>query len=243
LTLGDHSLERVSGYFGCPSEHLLSGQINFSELAIRFEPQNVTLPAEYLHAAHGRRRATISAIDFLERWAGWRLKLATVRKFNLPEAELRNPFAPVSVQLLTDICVFLRERGFIDFDYHRMGEFTFEANRGSMVARLLAECMSVAQLYDFYFNQVMPLLEANCHYDLVTLSSTHGVVEVRTISDVGAELGVRHIGSRELCAFKRGIIAVMPRYLGDLPARVCETSCVHRGDSICRFEFDFTPLA
>lgn len=230
--------ERVAGRFGLRVDDLLTDRIDFQDLAMKVDASS-ELPEAYSRAAYGRRRTSITSIEFLEKHQGWRLRSDALRALKVPEGALQDPFAPISVRFLSDLCLYLARRQFRKEDFFRMGLYTFDGNKDSMLGRFFSQIGSLRELYSVFLVDMMKVFEQNCRYTIIRMDDDGLTVEAVTNPDVGAELSVRHIGNEALCSLKAGHLASMPLYLGLRRADVTETCCVHRGDSVCRFEVDF----
>ncbi len=235
-------IARVAEHFNLNSRDVLAGNINYSALAMNFEKSDHSaLPEIYSKAAFGRMRTSISSVNFLEKSEGWRLRLEAMRKLKISESALQNPFAPISMKFITDLCEYLRLRQFQKADFFAMGAYTFEANKSTLIAKLFSEITTAKEAYEFFFNDCMRLFEQNCTYKIKSVTSTNLVVEYLTNADVAAESGIRHLGNASVCQLKCGLTANVPRYIGHPPAKVKEVACVHAGDDVCRLEVDFSP--
>lgn len=234
--------ERVAKHFNLNSRDVLAGNINYSALAMNIESgDHSPLPEVYSKAAFGRMRTSISSVNFLEESVGWRLRLEAMRKLKISESALQNPFAPISMKFITDLCEYLRLRHFQTNDFFSMGAYAFEANKNTLIAKLFSEITTPKEAYEFFFNDCMRLFEQNCTYTIKSVTQTTLVVEYLTNADVAAESGTRHLGNTSVCQLKCGTVANVPRFIGLPPAKVKEVACVHVGDEICRLEVDFSP--
>lgn len=240
IPVSEKILERVAQYFDLTSEQIITGRVDFTGLALRFDQNPQPLPERYLKAAYGKRRTSITSIDYLERALGWRLKLDALTELGVSMSALCDPFAPVSMQMISDLVSYLHRRQFCSSDFFAMGAYSYEANKDSLVGLLFSRSRSIQEVYELFFGDAMKIFEQNCSYKITHLTSDHLTLEVLTNPDVGAEAGVRHLGNRHLCDLKRGMISATTRYVGLTNAMVRETSCVHRGDTTCRFEVDFS---
>lgn len=232
--------ERIARHFNIKTQDLLSGKIDYKALALNSALSRSSMSEIYLKAAYGRRRTSINAVNFLERYAGWRLRFDAIRKLSVSENMLQDPFAPISMKFITDLCGYLHQRQFQKEDFYAMGAYTTEANRQTLIAELFAELPSAKAAYEFFFNDCMKLFEQNCNYIITQINDASLTVEYITNHDVAAESGVRHLGNTHVCQLKRGAIAHIPTYLGLPAARTKELACVHSGDDICRLELDFS---
>lgn len=232
--------ERVAQYFDLTIDDILYGKIDYKSLALHFETGSLVMPELYSKAAYGRKRTSISSIDFLENYVGWDLRLDAIRKLSVTESMLQDPFAPISMKFITDLCGYLQQRQFQKEDFFAMGAYTYKANKQTLVSELFSNFSSPKEAYEFFFNDCMKLFELNCTYTITKISDTSLTMEYLTNSDVAAESGMRHLGSVNVCQVKNGFASIIPRYLGLPQAKVNEVACVHCEDDICRLEIDFS---
>lgn len=233
------SLERLSAFFNIELSDLLAGRVGFKELALKMSRQDTGVPERYLVAARGRFRSTITAIDSLGDLYGWRLRQDILSKFNLSESQLQDPFTPISIRLITEICDYLHRRQFTSQDFFRMGVYSYYGNKDTILSKIYSEIDSFKDAIEALFTDLMPLFEANCHYKYEALPDGRGLVTVRSISDVASALRVKFVGSPLTCQFKGGIWASTALYFGLNVPKVSHPKCEHRGDSSCQYILDY----
>lgn len=243
LTSSKSVYERVAGEFKLRPTQIISGNIDFKSIALEFEKKDLIIPENYTNAAYGRKRTSITSIDFLESYSGWRLRTDAIRNLSVSEGFLQDPFAPISMNFITDLCAYLQKRQFQAEDFFAMGAYSFIGNKNSIISRLLSDFTCVKDAYAFLLNDCMKLFELNCTYKIIKANDTSLTVDYITNADVAAETGVRHLGNVPVCHTKRGFAAVVPLYLGLPKALVKKTACVHKGDDVCRLEIDFIEAA
>lgn len=235
-------IERVAEHFHLKPKNILYGKIDYTSLALEFEAKDLVMPERYSKAAFGRKRTSISSIQFVEKYAGWRLRHHALHKLSVSESMLQDPFSPISMKFITDLCGYLHRRQFQKADFFMMGAYSYVFNKNSLIADLFFSIRSPKEAYEFFFNDCMKLFEQNCTYTITKISNTALTLEYITNPDVAAESGIRHLGSTHVCKLKMGVFANIPRYLGLPPAKAKEVACVHWGDDICRHEIIFTTV-
>lgn len=233
-------IARLAEHFKLTYENVQTGSVDYKSLAMKLDSTHKELPEVYSKAAYGRRRTSITSVDFVERYAGWRLRLDAIRKLNVSESLLQDPFASISMQFITDLCAYLHRRQFVKSDFYAMGAYTYEGNKNSVIGKLFSEMPGAKEAYEFFFLECMKLFEQNCIYTITRMSDHDLSVEYLTNPNVAAEAGVKHLGNAHVCQLKIGSIANIPRYLGLPAASIKEVSCVHCGDDICRLDIDFS---
>ena len=240
LGLPVHALEAICNRFLITEQQLEKGEIDFREIAINQSPANLDFPERYRIAAFGRRRTTIHALDFVEKNSGWRMRAKLLQDHDIGERLLTEPMGAISIQCITDICSTLRTAyAYRDRDFYRMGLYAGISRQNPALCELLENCTNPGEIYERLFTDLMRFFEHNCHYDVVRLDDRRCTVEVRDRSSIASAIGVRNLGSADVCSLKAGWMAAAPSYLGLPFAKIEEVSCVHRGDPVCCFEIDF----
>jgi hypothetical protein len=234
------TLERVARFFELEPTSFLDEKINFREISIRHSAQK-DLPDRYMVAAFGRRRATITSLDYIERKSGWRVRRDVFRHFGVNELMFSNPMAPISISFISQLSEHMsRSYAYGNHELYEMGTNLYMGSRSALIESVFSSCRNPAEIYARFFGDMMKFYEFNCYYDILKMSEDHCIFEVRSRPEVAAALGVRHLGNRKLCSLKSGIASSMTAYLGMPFAQIRELSCVHAGDSSCRFELRYS---
>lgn len=236
--LSDNSISSLGEFFGIQPQAIFTGNIDFKNLAISLEKNTVSLPEQYLESSYSRRRTTITSIEYIEKIFGWKLKQDILKHFGVRESALQDPYAKINVKFIIQICEYLRQRQFTDKDFFGMGAYSVIGNRNSLLEKTFRQMKSVQDVLYFLINDMTPLFEVNSTYKYVQLNANEGVMIMKSIPDIAHELGVKRLGSPEICLLKSGICASAPSYIGLPYAKVTHTTCEHRGDDACRFHID-----
>jgi hypothetical protein len=238
--LTETSVQGLASYLGVEADSIMHGTVDFRALAVQKGDGRKTLPEAYMVAAFGRRRTTITSFDYIEKRLGWRARVETLRKFKVNEAVLSDPMASINMQFLSDVAEYLHSRyGSKACDFFQMGAYSPVGNRKSLIGEILSTAKSPADAYEILFDGLIKFFEQNTRYTFVRLNDEGCVIDVTSYRYVAEALGLRHLGNRHICELKGGFLASIPLYLGLPLAGVTETQCVHRGDSVCRYEIVF----
>lgn len=235
--LCDRSLENLARHFKLNEEDLLAGRVDFLEVEKRQYKKIPTLPDFYLQAAHGRRRTTMTSVEYIEKKFGWRLKTDMLDHFGVSEVALQDAFASTSIQLITDMCTYLQQRHLRLEDFFQMGRYSYEGNRNTIVGTLFSEMETVEEVYKM-FCKTIAFFENNSFYNYEQTSPSTGSLILKSIPDVASELGATHVGSEPVCYVKGGVYSSLPAYLGLKDALVTHVRCEHRGDDACEYHID-----
>jgi len=233
------SLRQLSNHFQVAEENIVEGYIDFQKLEMLSEQQD--LHERFLVGAHGRRRTTITSIEYLEKAFGWRLRYDVMNHFQVSTSALQDPFATISIRFITEMAEYLKKRQFKQADFYRMGMYSAEGNRQSLIGKIFSEMENLEQAYNMFLNKTIFIFENNCTYNYQQITEKTGLVTVHSTPDVAAELKVKHLGSESICELKAGMFASLPSYMGLNNAKVTHFTCEHRGDDACRFHVDQTP--
>lgn len=239
--LNHRSLDQIGNHFKISPEDIILNKLNFRDIAVKVEKNEPSVTDYYMVAPYSRRRTTITSIEFLEETYGWRIKQDVLKNFSLKESALIDPFAPISMRLITEICSYLKQRQFNKHDFYSMGAYTVKGNRNSILAKTLAQADSVQSLYHHLINNMMSLFETNSEYKYVQINTTEGIATMKSVGDIANELNVRYLGNEQICQLKVGFCASIPSYLGLPFANVQHIACEHKGDPSCVFKIDLQP--
>lgn len=243
IEISERDLLRLAEELSLDPIDLVRGKVDFRAFAAHQQGNVARLPERY---AKGLSRVRTSAhlFDRIESLFGWRARTAILRRRQVTEAALGDLDREISIQFLTDVLEEIRQLGFEDAHFYRLGEQSLVRNYHSAVGEHFRSARNLREMYEKCFMElIQKYYDKNIHYRLVRLTATRAVIEASTNPEVSASLGEKNPGSRLTCLNKAGGFASLSGYR-QLPfAKVRETKCVHRGDPACRFEIDFEAAA
>ncbi|QDK36369.1 hypothetical protein [Bdellovibrio sp. NC01] len=239
--LPETSLIKLSDHFQYDPQSLISGNIDFHDIQIKNEINHWTMPESYSYAAYGRRRTTITTFEYLEKYHGWQLRYDLLKHLNLSESVMRDPFAPISMRIITDAAAYLAQRHFGPKDFFAMGMYSFVGNVNTILGKFYAGLSSPKEILEHMWGDCLKFYEKNCIYRFLRLDDQGGLLEVISEPLVAEEMRVAHLGNEHICQLKAGMMASAPMYLGHSQAQVKEKCCVHKGAPSCIFEITFAP--
>ena len=239
--LPENTIYQLADRFICEPEKLIQGAIDFQQLQIKAEEKKWEIPNRYSFATYGRRRTTITSFEYLEKYHGWRLRYDVLKHLNLSEAILTDSFAPISMQVITDAFAYLAKRQFQASDFFAMGMYSYVGNTNTIMGQYYSQLKSPREILEHMWGDCLKFFEKNCLYSFLKSDERGARIEVVSDPLVAEEMHLRHLGNQHICSLKAGMMASAPMYIGHAPARVVETSCVHRGDPSCVFEVTYAP--
>jgi hypothetical protein len=219
-----------------------TGKIDFEALLESERGNKLFLSPRYTLAAHSKKHTAVNALNFITKYRGAYLRNRVNRHFQIHDDfwEDDNFDGQINIRFLTELWDFLKSQHFKNEDFQAIGFHSSVTLQNSPIARALSSMQTIESAFECMFGEFMQNFERNCSYKITRLKGNQCIVESRSISEVADALNVRHIGSPEGCQVRIGVFGAVPIYLGMPAAHGHETHCVHRGDSFCRFVFDFS---
>ncbi|QLY24085.1 hypothetical protein [Bdellovibrio sp. KM01] len=238
--LSEHSLIRISDQILYSPEQILFGEVDYHDLQIRADQKSSwALPEPYTYANYGRRRTTITTFEYIERYHGWKLRFDILKHLGLSESVLQDPFATISMRVISDTLTYLAKRRFQAKDFFAMGLYTYVGNATTILGDHYGQMASAREIIEHMWSDCLKFYEKNCRYRFLSLDEQGALLEVTSERDVADEMRVKHLGNEHVCHLKAGMMASAPLYLGQAQARVVEKCCAHKGAQACVFEITF----
>jgi predicted hydrocarbon binding protein len=238
--LSESALLRISDHILCAPEQIISGQVDYHGLQMRTDQKSSwEMPEPYSYAQYGRRRTTITTFEYIERYHGWKMRSDVLKHLGLSESILQDPFAPISMRVITDALAYLAKRQFKARDFFGMGLYTYIGNAKTILGEHYGQMSSPKEVIENMWSDCLNFYEQNCRYRFLKLSDQGAVIEVVSEKHVAEEMGVKHLGNEHVCQLKAGMMASAPMYMWQAPAQVVELCCAHKGAQACVFEVSF----
>jgi len=220
---------------------LYANRIDFGILARHYFGDTNYLPKRYTIGAFSKKRTVVNFLNYVQSARGTAFRLELLRHFQLTEAAFSDTESPINILFLTELLEFLRTSGFDDEDFFHIGTNTYFTNRESPIALALSSLKTCESLFERINSELFVHFDRNTHYRLIRLEKDGCIKEATPNEEVCDLLKITKPGNRDGCIQKAGTISMLPVYLGFSPAQVMETSCIHEGDSSCRFEVSYPP--
>jgi hypothetical protein len=225
--------------FNLDPRKFVAGSVDWDTLIQRLSGDSDAIPERYSVAAFSRRRTSNHVLSYLDRNLGSDYVSDLLNRFDLTESAFVDPDAYINLQFLTDLCDHLTKLGLRPNQFKAIGYESARINKNLGFSQHILESLKIKDAYAFLFDNLMGYFDRNCEYRVVRLTETSCMVEAKQNNDVADALGKKTIGSAATCQIKSGVGASFPMSLGLPVADVRELKCIHRGDSVCTFEFNF----
>ena len=246
------TLAHVADGFHLNISSLVSGKIDYRAVSEQFRGNSSYVPERYMVGAFSKRLTVRNILNYLQETSGWRFADDVRRHIQIHPAALHDVDMPININAMLDIYRYLRtERNFKDRSFRAIGEHSAvtmlrrlqvenETPFAQTVQRILSQAKTMDQFWEIIVLELPTLFEKNCTYRILKLSKSKCLLVSVASAEAVEALKVKRVGSLEGCLVRAGICSTFPSYLGLRPSTVIETRCVHRGDSACIFEIDYS---
>lgn len=234
-------LETVAKRFNIDLNLFKTGELDFHRIQRESEKlSGWTIPEQYARAQKGRARTTITTFNYLESFSGgWKVRYDVLKHFDMSELALENDFAPISMKFISDVLACLHRRQFGHADFFKMGIYSYEANKDSILGSMLGQVATPQKVLELMWGELLQFYEENCEYRFLKLNSSGALLEVISRKEVAEEMQVSILGNEHVCSLKSGMMASSACYVWHPVAHVEEVQCAHKGAPSCRFEITF----
>jgi len=221
-------------------ENVLTGRIDYGALAASHRSKDSgLLPEKYQIAAFSKARTIHHILKYLENFHGWRAAETVIRHFQIPMNILTNPDAPINVKMIAEIFEYTSKYFIHPSLLKTVGSFSRIANAGGPIEAALSKHANVKALYAHVFEDLITRFDENFKYSIESLKGNILKVGVVQKKEIAEALGQTQLSNEEACAIRSGIGASFTGYMGLSHAHAHESKCVHRGDTMCLYEFNF----
>lgn len=240
-----HSLFRLSERLNVNIADIGTGNLDLDAIIQNLRGNSGYIHPRYMVAAYSRKHTVLNALEYITRYRGQHIRYSVNRHFQIHDSFWTDaPDSPINLRFITDLWEYLKTLRFEAADYRALGFHSNHTLRNTPIDRALATRSSTTAVFELMFGDFLKNFEQNCEYRINKLQANRCVVDCHSRTEVAEALEVKHLGSLEGCQVKAGVLEGLPVFIGRSAARISETSCVHKGDTICRFviEYEDSPL-
>lgn len=236
-----YSIQELVNGIGLSVESVATGSIDYKALKERSIGNLVYVPDRYAEAAFSKIRTSINLLAYLETRLGWQMKRNILNHFQMSEALFYDPEAKINFRFPTDLCRYLVTSGYSQSIFYEMGAYSLVTNKQTPLGEKLSLLGSPEVLYERIFTEIArQSFDQNCDYKLMSLNSRECTVEARFSDVLKDGLNLKKPGNIFACSVRGGSFSSFTGYI-DLPfSRVVEVTCIHRGDSHCKYKITFS---
>ncbi len=235
-------LEDLGEKFKFSFDSLKFETIDFEVLKNHQEGSQQALSAKYTKGASSRKINILNVFRYIEKTRGafaWFLIQDILNYFQLSKEVLADPQGFINITFYNDLFKYLRFKGLGSRDIEKIGSHSISTAKETSFSKKLSLASSPSELFQLYFEELITLVEKNNKYKIISLTNNQCTVRAFEIPDVLDTFKVRHVGGLDRCLYRKGALAETTTLIGLPSAKVDETSCVHRGDSVCTYVINF----
>jgi hypothetical protein len=243
--LGDlpaSSMLNLSAVLGTDPESLAYGRIDRKRLrASASLARSQHLPSRYTTGAFSRRRTSLHLLKFSDAHFGTRATYSLLKKLEVRREIFDSPDEFINLQFLVDACEHLKSIGLPEEQFFKIGTHSAAVNKNSPLAHQLRKEKSVKDAFDLQVNHLVDFYDLNYQYWIEKLTATTCIFACVARPGIQEAMKTLLPGSKLTCLTRIGVSSAITALL-DLPfAPVQKVSCLHQGDSACRYFVDLEP--
>lgn len=234
------ALANITDIFNLCPDTFVFKNVDYVALAEHYRGNSDYIPEKYSVAAFSHRRTGYNILREVEKTYGPIIVDRILRALQVTKYGLLNVDANINIRFGMD--VFKQLSRFIKVDenvFFKFGTSSVIANKATSLGNELSLLANPSEVYERMIEELVSFYEKNCSYRLLNLGDTTCRVESKQNEDVASALKVRRLGNPSVCAYKSGILAATPAYIGLPSGSVKEAKCIHRGDPSCVFEINY----
>lgn len=236
-----HELQRLLDKYSLSFDALKNDKIDINLLSLHQKGSLDNISKKYSIGAFSKRRTIKHTLNYLKNRIGHFSYDMTERYFQMNKYILAKPDEYINIHFIEDLYDYLATQQKLTMnDFFQMGQHNLLTLQGSHFVKALTEVSHPKFLYRNLIERDVLFLEKNSHYDLLTLTNDTCIFRSNIRQEVSDILKISKVGTPHTCKYREGIFAILPQFLDLAHAHVIETSCVHRGDTYCQFEVDFS---
>jgi hypothetical protein len=240
VVVAERDLVRLAEELSLDANDVARKHVDFRALAAHQEGNLGRLPERY-ESGLSRIRTSAHLFDRIESLFGWRARTSILRRRQVTEAVIRDLDRQINLRFLTDVLEEIRALNVTDAGVFKLGEQSLVRNYHSVVGEQYRAAKDLREMYERGATEIFnKYYDRNTTYRLVKITPTRVVLDAIPNPEACEALKETRPGSRLVCLNKAGAFASLSGYRRLPFAAVRETSCIHRGDAVCRFEIDST---
>jgi hypothetical protein len=240
------SLLKVSECFNLNPSSLVSGTVDITALARTRKGDLNYINPKYTLAGTSQKFTVVNTLDFVAKFRGFHLRNMVNRHFQVNETYWSDWEVPtserVNIRLLGELWQQLTLNGLTESDFRLIGFHTRLTLRKTEIGSQLSSFGDSYVAYENLVTWLIKRFERNFDYSLESLGEDWCIIRSISNPDMQDALSTQHLGTREGCQVKMGIMASIPTFVGQPAASVHHTHCEHEGSGYCRFFVDFSQL-
>ncbi|MGK5083214.1 hypothetical protein WDW37_07890 [Bdellovibrionota bacterium FG-1] len=236
------SLYRLSEQLDMNLSDFDENTFDFDTLAFAQKNPDCSIHPKYTFAANSRKHSAINVMRFAEKYRGSHITHTINRHFQIKGSFWRGRMTDsINIRFMTELYSYLRNNlGFSENDLQAIGHHQVVNLRETPMGKQLSQLRSTQSVLEQAYMTLLRDFEQNCDYQLMKLDHEQCILESKTKPEISEAFGVHEVGNPHVCTGRSGLFAGLPGFIGMPLANIQETRCVHRGDPVCRFVFDYS---
>ena len=236
------SILNLSAMLGTDPEALAYGTIDRKKLRASANlARSQHLPERYATGAFSRRRTSLHLLKFSDAHFGTRATHSLLKKLEVRREIFDSADEFINLQFLVDACEHLKSIGLPEERFFQIGTHSAAVNKNSPLAHQLRKEKSVKDAFDLQINHLVDFYDLNYQYWTEELTSTACIFACIAKPRTQEAMKTLLPGSKLTCLTRIGVSSAITTLLNLPFAPVKKLSCIHEGDSTCRYFIDLEP--
>ena len=210
-------------------------QIDYQAIYEHYHGNPYYLPEKYSNFANTRIRTINNALDYIALISGQYSREKILRKAQISELALDNADSFINVSLLNEIFTAIRDYGFSNQNSIEIGKSSSKKFKDSPLGRSITSNQTPSSAYEFLLSNTH-LVEKNMDYRILKSSNNSITFKHITSKPTQEYFKIKNLGSDVFCYNIMGFVSGFLQYTKKRDAIVNKLTCVHSGDSSCRYE-------
>lgn len=221
---------------------LMSGQIDYKSLQLRYCKNEVVIPERYADKTHqlAKVRAVKSMIQSVTQLRGEEYASRILGRLQLNGVQLNDPDQGVSPQIGIDLLRELERSGFRKEEISYLGAYTMEIARDTPAGRVLGCSKNASELYRMMFEEFAHTFDQVWSYQLMSLTSNECRIKISQNPRTLDVFRSTQLGNRNTCLYLQGVFSSLATHVEKFPAKLTETSCMYHGDLACVYDITWS---
>ena len=237
------SIMEFAKELGVGFESIMTGQIDYKCLARNHYLHASELPERYQVGALSRRRTVTGILDSVESLFGFERRALLMRRFQINEAMLTDPDAPINLHLALDIAHYFHGLSGDTRILQLFGEHSVLTNQGGQIGDVMKCSRTPLEAYEILIYYVLNrFVERNYEWRILRVTGKSLRVAGIPVDSLRHEMRENAETHRLGCHIRAGFIAAAPRLADFSTFQVKKLSCVSDGSPWCEFDLALPKL-
>ncbi|TDJ03774.1 MAG: hypothetical protein E2O68_09455 [Deltaproteobacteria bacterium] len=239
LELDAIGLSKLAAHFNFSLKAFEEDRVDFKTINDHRNGKEDALPERYTKGPLTMGNVIINdTLEQVGKFFGAHLKECALNDLQIGDYTSKYPDKYLSIQTLSDLYDFLASYGLNETDIEYLGASCCRAVLNKPEMKELSNIPCDQEFFKAFFNFVSKYVASHFIFNIVENSSHQFILDLTHNQEVEKHFAPERIGSHLTCCNMLGGFKNTFVHRGIHPI-ASHPKCIHRGDAVCRFNFDF----